>query len=371
MTKRSEISGTAEQDANDGTGITAAERALPEPEVAPPAPADPTPPPPVDPFDRAMEILRAPFPETQIGRLPRAVKKDDNERFRCEEANGRQVSADGYFCGGYHVRSVHLSYVGHAALTARLLDADPRWNWEPVAVDQYGLPAIVNGGLWIRLTIAGVTRLGYGDAPGKRDATKELIGDALRNGAMRFGAALDLWSKEDLRAETVEPTDEPAQRPSAGSGSGAASGRPAGGQQGAQQGGAVVVDEEKRSAWRLRVLSTEYLGAKPKEKRDGGLRTAYADATREGVLSWAVVPGQDETFVQLFGRLSKSLPEWPDESKDTVPPDEDEAARVERLAAEAEREAQDRPMALGGGADDPWATSGADEAGWGNTGAGA
>jgi hypothetical protein len=31
---------------------------------------------------------------------------------------------------------------------------------------------------------------------------KEIIGDALRNAAMRFGAALDLWHKGDLHVET-------------------------------------------------------------------------------------------------------------------------------------------------------------------------
>jgi hypothetical protein len=321
-------------------------------------------------FEKAMRKLREPFPDSQIGRLPRKVRKEDTDRFRCEDGpQGRHASADGYFCGGYHERSVHLSYVGHAALTARLLDADPRWNWEPVAVDQYGLPAIVNGGLWIRLTVAGMTRLGYGDAPGKSQATKELIGDALRNAAMRFGAALDLWSKEDLRAETTEPDAGGAERPAQGSGGGGGSGRPSGSSQGAQQSPPVAVDEDKRTAWRQRILSIEYLGSKPKEKRDGGLRTAYADATREGVLAWAVVPGQDETFLQLLQRLSKELPEWPDESGDQIPPDETEEQRVERVTAEAERAARERPMALD--VDDPWANVGGEQAGWGNTGAGA
>jgi hypothetical protein len=330
-----------------------------ESEVAPPAPAAP----PEEPFDRAMRILRLPFPDEQVGRLPRAVRKDDSDKYRCEDGpQGRQASADGYFCGGYHTRSVHLSYVGHAALTE-------------------GLPLIQNGGLWIRLKVAGVTRLGYGDAPGKRDATKELIGDALRNAAMRFGAALDLWSKEDLRASSVEPDGDgevPAQG-SQGGGVASPSARPVSGAPASQQTAPVAarpIDEEVRSQWRTRVLSIEYLGSKPKEKRDGGLRTAYADATREGIVTWAVVPGQDETFLQLFGRLSKELPEWPDESKDQIPVDETEEQRVERVIAEeqraAERDAQppvDRPMALGG--DDPWASAGQGEAGWGNTGAGA
>ena len=98
---------------------------------------------------------------------------------------------------------VKLAYVGHAALTDRLLDTDPAWSWEPLAVDPRGLPAIDEcGGLWIRLTVCGVTRLGYGDAGDKKgaNAMKERIGDALRNAAMRFGAALDLWHKGDLHA---------------------------------------------------------------------------------------------------------------------------------------------------------------------------
>jgi hypothetical protein len=36
------------------------------------------------------------------------------------------------------------------------------------------------------------------------DAMKERIGDALRNAAMRFGAALDLWHKGDLHVDESE-----------------------------------------------------------------------------------------------------------------------------------------------------------------------
>lgn len=133
--------------------------------------------------------LREPFPDNQINLLPKPTRKD------ADKGNCRE-------CGGYHgLPAIHLSYVGHAALTDRLLDVDPEWTWEPLALDELGLPRFdSNGGLWIRLTILGVTRLGYGDAQGKRggDAVKEAIGDALRNAGMRFGAALDLWHKGDL-----------------------------------------------------------------------------------------------------------------------------------------------------------------------------
>lgn len=111
------------------------------------------------------ERLRAPFPRETIGKLPK---------------------------GG-----VQLDYVGHAAVTDRLLSVDPEWNWEPMGTTPEGLPALDrDGNLWIRLTIHGHTRLGVGDGR----SMKEKIGDALRNGAMRFGVALDLWSKDELES---------------------------------------------------------------------------------------------------------------------------------------------------------------------------
>jgi len=107
--------------------------------------------------------LRKPFDRKHIGKLPK---------------------------GG-----TQLDYVGHAATTDRLLSVDPEWTWEPVAFGPDGLPAFTNGkGLWIKLTVCGVTRYGFGDGA----TVKECIGDAIRNAAMRFGVALDLWGKEEL-----------------------------------------------------------------------------------------------------------------------------------------------------------------------------
>ena len=121
--------------------------------------------------------LRKPFPPESVGKLPK---------------------------GG-----VMLDYVGHAAVTDRLLTVDPEWSWEPFAIGADGLPAIDrNNNLWIRLTICGVTRIGVGD--GK--SAKECIGDAIRNGAMRFGVALDLWAKENL-VEFAQAANRPTQEP--------------------------------------------------------------------------------------------------------------------------------------------------------------
>ncbi|MGF7125048.1 hypothetical protein [Rhodococcus sp. BE178] len=152
-----------------------------------------------------LKKLREPFPEHQVNKLPKPYNKNA-EKGKCRE------------CGGYHgLPAVHLDYVGHAALTDRFLDVDPEWSWEPLAIGTDGLPALDrNGGLWIRLTLCGVTRLGYGDADGKSggNAIKEAIGDALRNAGMRFGAALELWHKGDLhdaaqaKGQPLSPADE-------------------------------------------------------------------------------------------------------------------------------------------------------------------
>lgn len=125
------------------------------------------------------KALRDPFPPSAIGKLPK---------------------------GG-----VQLDYVGHAATTDRLLMVDPEWTWEPVAFDENGLPAFQGKNLWIRLTVCGVTRYGVGDG----SSVKECIGDAIRNAAMRFGVALDLWSKEELEQsghEDREPELQPQRQ---------------------------------------------------------------------------------------------------------------------------------------------------------------
>lgn len=168
-----------------------------------------------DETDR-LAALRTPFAQGQIAKLPRPLRQGDQDRGKCER--GSNYSADGHYCGGYHARAIHLDYVGHAALTDRLLDVDSQWTWEPVAFGEDGLPRFdSNGGLWIKLTVCGLTRLGYGDAQGKQgpNAVKEAIGDALRNAAMRFGAALDLWHKGDLHPQddvSPEPPERPRER---------------------------------------------------------------------------------------------------------------------------------------------------------------
>lgn len=162
-------------------------------------------------------ILRAPFPKEQIGKLPRITcpKCRDSRTKNCDEHRRSKCRE----CDNYITeKHIHLDYIGHAPTTDRLLQADPAWTWEPMAFGTDGLPALdPNGGLWIRLTVAGVTRIGYGDAQGKKgpDAVKEAIGDAIRNASMRFGVALDLWSKtplDDQDNPAIGSGQPPAQR---------------------------------------------------------------------------------------------------------------------------------------------------------------
>ena len=173
--------------------------------------------------------LRAPFPPEYVGKLPRVTCRacsdgrcGDHQKAKCTE------------CGNWiSTKHIHIDYVGHADVTDRLLSVDPEWDWQPKATDPdpdllkaamaSGDAEIVravienappkfetdrNGspvGLWIKLTVGGVTRLGVGSCPsGQNDAEKVLIGDALRNAAMRFGVAVELWAKGDRADPTAE-----------------------------------------------------------------------------------------------------------------------------------------------------------------------
>lgn len=143
-----------------------------------------------------VQALRKPFDPAVMGKLPKPTKKD-NAKGNCN------------ICKGYHgLPAVHLDYVGHASVTDRLLTVDPDWTWEPMVRDpDTGEPRLTNNGtgLWINLTVLGVTRPGYGDVEASKAwNAKELISDALRNAAMRFGVALELWQKGELESAHLE-----------------------------------------------------------------------------------------------------------------------------------------------------------------------
>ena len=134
--------------------------------------------------DVMRKQLREPFPKEQIGKLPATQKRPA------------------------------LDFVGHAAVTDRLNQAAPDWTYsiDEVTraryVDENGMER--NGPYWIRgtLTVGGVSRVEYGDG----GDPKEAIGNFIRRAAMRFGVALDLWSREDLGSakpdagDAAEPT---------------------------------------------------------------------------------------------------------------------------------------------------------------------
>jgi hypothetical protein len=113
---------------------------------------------------------------------------------------------------------ITLDFVGHAEITKILIEVDPNWSWEPVAWTVDGRPAIatVNGMavMWGKLTVLGQTRLGVGSARhDKPDLDKELIGDFLRNAAMRFGISLSLWSKSEWEEQQAAPRKPAEPKP--------------------------------------------------------------------------------------------------------------------------------------------------------------
>lgn len=199
---------------------------------------------PADPLAK----LREPFAANQISKLPKPTRKQTDD-VKADYKKGIRCQV----CGSWHHPDVvHLDYVGHAAVTDRLLDVDPTWSWEPVALRD-GLPAFDQfGGLWIKLTVCGVTRLGYGNAapkqggdPGNRE--KEVIGDAIRNAGMRFGIALDLWHKGDLRTDGDSDDDDAPRDRRSGEGQVHDDTRPA--QERQRKPGPTSAELRKEGAW--------------------------------------------------------------------------------------------------------------------------
>jgi hypothetical protein len=113
---------------------------------------------------------------------------------------------------------MQLDFVGHADTQKALSEIDPTWSMEPVAFDEFGLPAFrVENGMahmaaW--MTLLGVRRLGVGSVMhNKPDLYKELLSDALRNCAMRHNVYLSLWTKsewDDVSYTSSTPSTKPA-----------------------------------------------------------------------------------------------------------------------------------------------------------------
>lgn len=106
--------------------------------------------------------------------------------------------------GGHNTSGLHLPYVGHAALTNRLIEIDPWWKVRFHGVDPTtGNPAPIQNektmAYCIDLTICGITHTDFGTAKrGSENALQSCYGNALRRAAMRHGLALYLWAKGDL-----------------------------------------------------------------------------------------------------------------------------------------------------------------------------
>lgn len=167
----------------------------------------------VDPDrDPRWAALAAPFPADWVEKLPKVLNRNDQNKGRCEDSpRGRGYSADGHFCGGWHSRAVHLDYIGHAGITMRLNDTvgPDNWAWEPMATGPEGLP-LIGREFWIKLTVLGVVKYGVGD---DYRSSKEAIGDALRNAAMRFGIGTYLWSKSEAAHNLAMGLEPAPQQP--------------------------------------------------------------------------------------------------------------------------------------------------------------
>jgi hypothetical protein len=163
--------------------------------------------------DPIWDHLARPFDADWIEKLPKQMRKDDQKKAKCEDTPaGRTVSADSHFCGGWHARSLHLDYVGHAGITMRLNeDVGPEnWSLEALAVDDRGYPVKSNSEFWVRLTILGVSKI---DVAENFKGMQEAWGDGLRRAAMRFGIGTALWSKSEYAFNRKVNSEEVAAAP--------------------------------------------------------------------------------------------------------------------------------------------------------------
>lgn len=158
-----------------------------------------------------LQLLRAPFAPGMVDKLPKGVRDPNARPENCT------------VCHGYHKPAAfHLDYIGHARVTDRLNSVDPLWFWTPYAEDPItGLPLLDYDsqnrpcGMWIKLHACGKTMTGYGTTEPKPDAVKELIGDAIRNAAMRLGVALGMWVKGEMESLADTPESLGQQAPAA------------------------------------------------------------------------------------------------------------------------------------------------------------
>lgn len=164
------------------------------------------------------ERLAEPFPQADLERLPKTLRRDDQDKGRCEP--GTRYSSDGFHCGGWHARAVHLDYVGHAGITTRLNEVltPGGWDFKPMAYTADALP-LMGREFWGQLTIWDVTdptskAVTKTDLAANYNGPQEAWGDALRRCAMRFGVGTYLWSKSEAAAEKAKTADPEPEAPS-------------------------------------------------------------------------------------------------------------------------------------------------------------
>lgn len=177
-----------------------------------------------------LEKLAADFPADWIEKLPKTLSARDDNKGLCSETvpqngkGGPYYSADGYYCGKWHARAVHLDYVGHAGITMRLnaVLGVGGWDFQPMATTPEGLPILSSSVFYGQLTIRVGSEAGGDleevtkwDMAANFKSPQEAYGDCLRRCAMRFGVGTYLWSKSDQALERakaasdVEPPPEP------------------------------------------------------------------------------------------------------------------------------------------------------------------
>lgn len=155
--------------------------------------------------EEQRKALRARFGKKEIGKRPVITCPGCDSQTKCTVHEWLPCDTCGVTISTAHT---HVDYIGQAHVRARLSKVDPDWSWEPMGITDEGLPAVdARGGLWIRLTVCGVTRIGYGVVErGRHPNATEAINRAIRFTARdEFGVGLYLLEQQPRREQPAEP----------------------------------------------------------------------------------------------------------------------------------------------------------------------
>lgn len=159
---------------------------------------------------RARELLALPFDDDAVSIRPEVYCQSCAEG-SCWHGHKVEVCAK---CGALvSTEHVHVEYIPHEHVRARLDQVDPNWSCVPAAIDGNGMPLLDQGCVWVRLTVAGKTVYGVGDGHGGKGNGRHrqtAFTFAFKHAAEQLGVGRYLRLRERERPPVELPAEKAA-----------------------------------------------------------------------------------------------------------------------------------------------------------------